>query len=416
MLAFLPTALLLAASIAQAQRPQPAADDRATLIGTATLPGDALDHSGLQGDVMPGMPHARLGSLGSGLDTIDVFDGGAHLLAISDRGPADGAAPFHCRFHRLTLSVDPAKSPTVAVTCDATHLLTRPDGKPFTGISKELGTTPIAAGGSMHNRLDPEAIRRLPSGNLLVSEEYGPSIVEFDPNGAFVRTWPVPEAFRCRHPGADEAAELPPHNTTGRQPNKGFEGLAITPAGVAWVLLQQPLLQDGAMSPKGKRTGVNVRMLRVGAAPGEAPRECIDRLENPKHGNCELLALDEHRFLTIERDGSDAKFRRIYLIDVEGASDVASTTALPPDTLPEGLKPVSKRLVIDLCDPTLGIRPMPEKIEGLCLGPTLADGRRTLVVASDNDMKAEQPTQFWVFSLPTWAAPPAKAPAASTQR
>ena len=399
------TSLLTATALAgEPAAPPPVA----TLIGATSLPGTALDQSGLKGEVMPGIPSARLGSLGSGLETIDAFAGGAHLLAVSDRGPADGAAPFDCRFHRLTLTVDASKSPAVGIACDATELLKRPDGKPFIGLSRELGTTPTLGGGSIHNRLDPEAIRRLPSGHLLVSEEYGPAVVEFDDHGAFVRAWPIPDRFLCNHAGKDEGAELPPHNATGRQPNKGFEGLALTPKGVAWALLQQPLIHDGALNDKGKRAGVNVRLLCLGRAPGETPREFIYRLETPKLGLCELLALDEHRFLTIERDGSERRFRRVYLIDTEGATDIAAMKSLPADTLPDGVKPVSKRAILDLADPSIGLRDMPEKIEGLCLGPTLPDGRRTLVVASDNDMKADEPTWFWVFALPADLLPAAK--------
>ena len=352
---------------------------------------------------MQGVPHARLGSLGSGLDRLDAFPGGAHLLAVSDRGPADGAAAFACRFHQLTLTADPAKVPPVTVACDDTHLLLRPDGTPFTGLAKEMGRTPVSPQGSLQMRLDPEGIRRLPSGNLLVSEEYGPLVVEFDPKGVFVRTWSVPPVFACLHPGPDEASEQPPHNTSGRQSNKGFEGLAVTPKGVAWTLLQAPLLQDGALDAKGKRAGRNLRLLCLGdRADAPASRQLVYPLESAKHGTCELLALDEHRFLTIERDGPDAKFRRVYLIDTAGASDVANLPSLPSDALPQGVHPVAKRLLVDLADPAIRLPVMPEKIEGLCLGPTLPDGRTTLVVASDNDMKAEQPTWFWVFALPSW--------------
>ena len=177
---------------------------------------------------------------------------------------------------------------------------------------------------------------------------------------------------------------------------------------IARALLQQPLIQDGALNDKGKRAGVNVRLLCLGRAPGETPREFIYRLETPKLGLCELLALDEHRFLTIERDGSERRFRRVYLIDTEGATDIAAMKSLPADTLPDGVKPVSKRAIIDLADPSIGLRDMPEKIEGLCMGPTLSDGRRTLVVASDNDMKADEPTWFWVFALPADLLPAAK--------
>ena len=42
---------------------------------------------------------------------------------------------------------------------------------------------------------------------------------------------------------------------------------------------------------------------------------------------------------------------------------------------------------------------MPEKIEGLTFGPTLPDGRRTLIVTIDNDLMADKPSWFWVFAV-----------------
>jgi hypothetical protein len=374
------------------------------LIGTASIPGDALDRSGLAGEVVAGVPHARLGSVGSGIDCIERFAGGVRLIGTCDRGPADGAAAFQCRLQSLTLRVDPAASPTVAVQLDASTLLRRPDGVPFTGLSAELGTQTDRGGTILGNRLDPEGVRRLPSGNFLLGEEYMPGVLEFAPDGKYVRTWPVPDHFACKHPGKDEAAEVPPANTSGRQPNKGFEGLAITPSGEAWVLLQNPLIQDGALNAKGKRVGRNIRLLCLGREPGaKTMREVVYRLDDPAYGTSELMALDDHRFLVIERDGSAAKFRRIYEIDTTGSTDVSGIASLPGGDLPGNMKPVAKRLLIDLADPATGIGQTPEKIEGLCWGPTLADGRRTLVVATDNDMKADQPSVFWVFALPSSA-------------
>ena len=403
---FMTTALVLAAGLACAGDSAQPAPEACALIGSATIAGDATDRSGLSGEVHPGVPHERLGSMGSGLDCMDTFPGGAHLLAVNDRGPADGAAPFHCRFQRMTLRVDPANAKPVQITHDATDTLKRPDGKPFIGLGSELGTCTLANGEVVSNRLDPEAIRQLPSGNVLVSEEYMPGVLEFDPRGAFVRTWPIPPMFRCQRPGADEAAEMPPANTSGRQPNRGLEGMAITPKGVVWTIPQSPLLQDGALNAKGKRAGRNVRMLCLGSAPGAtAMRQVVYPLESPAYGLNELLALDEQRFLVIERDGSAAKFRRIYAIDASNATDVSGVASLPSNDLPEGVRPVSKRLLVDLADPASGVTRTPEKIEGLCFGPTLPDGRRTLVVASDNDMQGDESTCLWVFALPAWTQP-----------
>lgn len=378
-----------------------AATQRLTLIGSAQFAGDALDASGLPGEVIAGFPHARLGSMGSGIDALDTFPGGAHVVAINDRGPANGIAPFDCRFQKITLRVDAAASPPVSVALDGTVLLRRADGKPFIGLASELGVWKDSTGCVLSNRFDPEAIRHLPSGNLLISEEYMPGILEFTMQGAFVRAWPVPESFRCAHPGASELVEFPPANMSGRQPNKGLEGLAITPKGVVWALLQNPLIQDGALNAKNKPVGKNIRMLCVGSDPAKPDmRQVVYQLESPANGVSELLAIDENRFLVLERDGAKKKFRRVYQIDVSKASDVSKVAALASLALPEGVVPVTKSMLLDLADPANGITSTPEKIEGLCFGPTLSDGRRTLVISSDNDMKADEPSWFWVFAMP----------------
>lgn len=39
---------------------------------------------------------------------------------------------------------------------------------------------------------DPEGVVTGPNGNLFVSDEYGPSVIEFTPAGAWVRTFTIP--------------------------------------------------------------------------------------------------------------------------------------------------------------------------------------------------------------------------------
>ncbi|MDB9503802.1 esterase-like activity of phytase family protein, partial [Spirulina major CS-329] len=57
--------------------------------------------------------------------------------------------------------------------------------------------------------------------------------------------------------------------------------------------------------------------------------------------------------------------------------------------------PLKKRLLLDLS--TL---PIPlDNLEGMTLGPRLADGSSLLVLVSDNNFSAEQVTQFLFFRL-----------------
>lgn len=43
----------------------------------------------------------------------------------------------------------------------------------------------------------------------------------------------------------------------------------------------------------------------------------------------------------------------------------------------------------------------PEKIEGLAFGPDLADGRRLLIVTTDNDLSADTESWIWAFAIET---------------
>jgi len=62
---------------------------------------------------------------------------------------------------------------------------------------------------------------------------------------------------------------------------------------------------------------------------------------------------------------------------------------------------VKKEVFIDLLAPEYGLAgsKMPEKIEGLTFGPKLKDGRKTLLIASDNDFLIDQPTLIYVFAF-----------------
>jgi len=56
------------------------------------------------------------------------------------------------------------------------------------------------------------------------------------------------------------------------------------------------------------------------------------------------------------------------------------------------LSPASKTLIADLGD-TVG------NGEGLCFGPMLPDGRRSLVLVSDNNFKPGEPTHFVAYAV-----------------
>ena len=107
----------------------------------------------------------------------------------------------------------------------------------------------------------------------------------------------------------------------------------------------------------------------------------------------------------IERDGlggNEAKAKKIVLAKTTGSSDVSEIDALPGRKIPARIKPMSKRILIDLLDPQYRLAgpSFPEKIEGLAFGPDLPDGRKLLLVTADNDFVAEVPFRVYAFAVP----------------
>jgi hypothetical protein len=273
-----------------------------------------------------------------------------------------------------------------------------------TGSPEETGFMKIPA------RLDPEGIRVAPDGTWWISEEYGPWIDQFSSEGVHLRRIELPERYRASKPAATYEAEMPPLVTRGRQPNRGLESLAISPDGkTLFTMTQSPVIQDGALNAENRREGLFIRILAVGIAASEpAFREYLYQLDDKRHGVNELLAASDHELLVLERDGAKgakAKCRRVYRVDLREVDDTMSAVLAKMDALPAkgavtGVKPLTKTLELDLLDPSHSLAgdDMPEKIEGLSFGPKMADGRRTLLVSTDNDLIPENPSIVWVFA------------------
>lgn len=366
-------------------------------LGGVAVSGEAVDTSGITDTLEDGSPQNRLGGFGSGV----AWTGhGDDYVVVPDRGPGDGAASYRCRYHSVRIAVDPAATGGVRIQWTGTRMLSGPGGSALVGLSSRF-----ASGAGEPVRFDPEAIRILPSSELLIADEYGPRVWRFGPNGDYLGKLAVPGRYGIAVPASKPKEEFPPHNVSGRQPNRGMEGLALSPDGkTAHALMQGPLLQDGAVDGENERIGRNVRWIQFDVATGTPLREMVYVLDKPALGLNEVEALSETRFLVIERDGkagTEAKVKRIQLVDITDASDVSRIDRLPATGLPDGVVPVHKTTLIDLLDPRWGLagEAFPEKTEGLALGRTLADGSRLLVVTSDNDFRPEVASRIDLFTL-----------------
>jgi phytase-like protein/flagellar hook capping protein FlgD len=371
-------------------------------LGSGTIPGNATDDTGLTAPLEDGTPGNRAGGMGSAIAWSGVSN---HYLMVPDRGPGDGTTTWIDRFYHVSVAVTPS-GPGYTVTPTFSHavLLRNESSVNFVGLSSAFDTTNSPAS----LRLDPEGLRIGPSGTtMFVSDEFGPFVYEFNLNtGTRLRSIDVAPKFLIANPNANNLAELPPGNTSGRQANRSMEGLAISPDGTRlYGLVQSPLLQDGALDASNNRVGTNCRLIEIELA-GSTRREFLYQLSTGSIGATEVLAVNDHEFLVLERDGrglnsgNTAQFKKIFKIDIAGATDITDVASLPTTGTPLDVTPVTKTLFLDVLVATgIAGSQFPEKLEGITFGPDLADGRHLLIVSADNDFKASIANWFFAFAV-----------------
>ncbi|REE96879.1 esterase-like activity of phytase family protein [Thermomonospora umbrina] len=186
----------------------------------------------------------------------------------------------------------------------------------------------------------------------------------------------------------------------GPRRNFGFEGLAVGPRSIA-AIVEGPRYEDG--TPPTVQHGAPARLTvwdRDGEVEGQyaypidpLPAAPIPADGATDSGVSELLAIDDHRYLALERSwiqGVDYVVK-LYEIDLRGATDV-----LRRDALASGApyRAVTKRLVYDF---GRSHRPV-QNLESLAWGPRLLSGECTLVVGSDDNFDTREVTQFLAFA------------------
>jgi hypothetical protein len=280
----------------------------------------------------------------------------------------------------------------------------------FTGRSDNFDAKQNS-GDPFDARLDPESIRVSNDGlTVFISDEYGPYVYQFlRLNGQRLRTFRLPQSFYVTNLAPTGDAEIA-GNTSGRVANKGMEGLAITPDGKTLVgIVQNALIQDAA---EGGDAANLLRIVTIDIASGRTTHEYAYLLTTGS-GVSDITALNNHEFLVDERDGkglgdgSKAKVKQIFKIDLKDAVDVTGLNG----TQAAG-RAVAKTLFLDVAKVLIanGITAdqIPAKIEGTAFGPDLKyQGHtvHTFWVANDNDFLQDvagpntNPNQFFVFGI-----------------
>ncbi|PZU96416.1 MAG: endonuclease/exonuclease/phosphatase [Pseudanabaena sp.] len=299
------------------------------------------------------------------------------------------------RFYTLKLKFDPERPQLDEVEVIGVDILKDKNGNTYP-----------------QGEVDPEGIALTGDRTVLIASEgvtsrqIAPFIDEFDLlTGKRLRSLPIPSRYlfesdqKSSRIGKTEIKPEP----QGVRDNLGFESLTVVrdsqgdPYRV-FAITEEALSQDtqaDVQQPSESRflhylVG-NISPLII--AEHRYPVEAIAPPVNQRGVN-EIIAIDRGgHFLTLERsngeNGLSAKIWQIFTGDANDTSAIKSFRTAP------NVRSIRKKLVLDLAD--LGIKL--DNLEGMAIGPKLADGSQSLILVSDDNFSNNQFTQFLLFRL-----------------
>ncbi|MGL5872665.1 MAG: esterase-like activity of phytase family protein, partial [Xenococcaceae cyanobacterium] len=318
-----------------------------------------------------------------GLSGISYDSNTNTYYAISDDRSENNPA----RFYRLNIGIDDGKLDANDV--NFTNVTTL--------LNQQKTTFP-------RNGIDAEGIAFSNDGTIYISSEgdannlLNPFVNQFSLEGQEFKQLEVPNKFL---PTSDRRQ--------GVRNNLAFESLTITPnQRFLYTATEEALNQDGLTATLENQS--TARILQYDLTTGKPAKEFAYFTDpipvaptaptgSANNGLVDLLAIDNNgTFLALERSFSPGLGNnvRLYEVRTQNATDISQIDRLSqPDGRSVDIKLAEKRLVLDLGE--LGIKL--DNIEGLTFGPTLPDGRQSLILVSDNNFSDNQITQFLGFAV-----------------
>lgn len=237
-------------------------------------------------------------------------------------------------------------------------------------------------------RFDPENIDLYwvaNEGNINAKKD--PGVYQVTSEGKFIQELQLPEYWKA-------ASESAPRN------NGVFEAMDFSFDKKKLVVTTElPLREDGP-KPRLWKTFSPVRFIEFDLKNLQAERAYIYDLDRIVkwpllpfmiNGVTEILAYSEHQYFVIERAFSAGRGRKsnrikLFLASTENASDVLQKEQLSKR---KNYYLMTKELILDFKKIR---KKLPSKhidnIEGVCYGPELANGNKTLLFVSDNNFNS----------------------------
>lgn len=214
-----------------------------------------------------------------------------------------------------------------------------------------------------------------------------PSIFRYDPQAQTYDFFSLPTYFEA-------GGEQKPRT------NGVFEGLARSTDGKGyWTITELPLEKDG-VAPTYDKADSPVRMTYFDKNNRKPVKQFIYELDRvakePKggfavNGVTDLLALDDDRFLVLERSyssghGSQSNDIKIYQVSTAGATNTLDYAQLKDSTFVQ----TTKKLLFNFESVRSKLtKNTIDNVEGICFGPPLKNGGRSLLLIVDNDFNSQ---------------------------
>lgn len=317
------------------------------------------------------------------------------FYAITDRGPNGDSPEYKIGEETYSSKFFPSPSFTPSIGLltlkedgayvDSSIELKDKSGNNLSGLPLEQGETGATGEVALDMNLnmigydnegvDTEGIAVDKDGNIWACDEYGPFLMKFDSTGKMLEKYA---------PG-DGLADVLKY----RIPNRGFEGLTITPSGKVLVSVQSVLDIEG----ETKKTSLFTRIVEFDPETKESkmyayPVEVSDYNSPQDCKIGDIYAVDDNTLLVIEQGKDKDKNMQnyIYKVDLTDADDITNLKYegkeleyVEDKSLIEDVKFAEKELLVDLRANGWTT----EKAEGI----TLLPDKQTIVVINDNDFE-----------------------------
>jgi len=176
-------------------------------------------------------------------------------------------------------------------------------------------------------------------------------------------------------------------------PNKGIEALAFTH--------DKKWLFAGIEGQDKKWT--NILILKNEKGNITAQKEIFYPLQSKKYGLVEILPLNEHSFLALERNYSAKKNKTnilLFKVEIKDSPNILSQKVLSYKEMSGPLAKKTLLLNFDDLIPVLSKEYQQiDNIEAFTWGPSLPNGNPTLIFASDDNFSPHQRTVFMALEI-----------------